>query len=78
MGSQEAGAGSPLQEVSSGRSGALLGALAWEEGVSWGCEAREAGAKSLLWHTILLGRRVQAVQHVRRRKPAAPVHAFIT
>ena len=34
MGPQEAGAGSPLQEASGGRSGALLRALGWKEGVS--------------------------------------------
>ena len=62
MGSQEAGAGSLLQEAGSDRSGAMLRALGWEEGVSWWCEARGAGAESLLWHTIVLGRRVQEVQ----------------
>ena len=60
-GSQEAGTGSPLQEASS-RSGAMLWALGWEEGVSWQWEARVAGAESWLWHAIVLGRRVQAVQ----------------
>ena len=40
----------------------MLRALGWEEGVSRQCEAREAGAESLLRHTIVLGRRVQAVQ----------------
>ena len=33
-GSQEAGSGSLLQEASGGRSGAMLWALGWEEGVS--------------------------------------------
>ena len=61
-GSQEAGAGSPLQEVGSGRSGMMLHALGWEEGVSLQCKAREEGAESPLRHTIVLGRRVQAVQ----------------
>ena len=47
-GSQEAGAGSLLQE-GSGRSGEKLRALGWEEGVSQQrCEAREAGAESPL------------------------------
>ena len=45
----------------SGR-GVMLWALGCEEGVSWGYEAREAGAESPLLHTIVLGRRVQAVQ----------------
>ena len=49
-GSQEAGAGSPLQEARGGRSGAMLRALGWEEGVSWWCETREAGAESPLRH----------------------------
>ena len=40
----------------------MLRALGWEEGVSQWCEAREAGAESPLWHTIVLGRRVQVVQ----------------
>ena len=40
----------------------MLRALDWEEGVSWQCKAREAGAESPLPHTIVLGRRVQAVQ----------------
>ena len=42
----------------------MLRALGWEDGVSWRCEAREAGAESLLrlQHTIVLGRRVQVVQ----------------
>ena len=62
VGSQEAGAGSPLQEAGCGRSGAMLWALGWEEGVSQRCKAREAGAESPLWHTIVLGRRVQEVQ----------------
>ena len=63
VGSQEAGAGSPLQEAGSGsRSGAMLWDLGWEEGVSRRCKAREAGAESPLTHTIVLGRRVQAVQ----------------
>ena len=57
-GSQEAGAGSPLQEAGCGRSGVVLQALGWEEGVSRQCEARETGAESRLRHTILLGRRV--------------------
>ena len=61
-GSQEAGAGSPLQEVGSCRSGEMLQALSWEEGVSPRCKAREAGVESPLRHTIVLGRRVQAVQ----------------
>ena len=61
-GSQEAGAGSLLQEAGRGRRGAMLWTLGWEEGVSWRCEAREAGAESPLPHTIVLGRRVQAVQ----------------
>ena len=62
VGSQEAGAGSLLEEAGGGRSGAMLRALGWEEGVSQWCEAREAGAESLLRHTIVLGRRVWAVQ----------------
>ena len=57
-GSQEAGAGLPPQEASSGRSGVMLRALSWEEGGSRQCEARETGAESRLRHTILLGRRV--------------------
>ena len=62
MGSQEAGAGSLLQEAGGSRSGVMLRALGWEEGVSPRCEARGAGAESLLRHTIVLGRRVQTVQ----------------
>ena len=42
--------------------GVMLLALGWEEGVSRWCEAREAGAESLLWHTIVLERREQVVQ----------------
>ena len=61
-GSQEAGAGSLLQEASSSRSGVMLWALGWEEGASLRCEAREAEAQALLWHSIVLGRRVQVVQ----------------
>ena len=61
-GSQEAGAGSLLQEASGSRSGAMLGTLVWKEGVSWWCEAREAGAESPLRHTIVLGRRIQVAQ----------------
>ena len=53
----------PLQEAGSGgRSGAMLRALGWEEGVSLRYKTREAGAESLLWHTIVQRRRVQAVQ----------------
>ena len=33
----------------------MLQPLGWEEGMSWQCEAREAGAESLLRHTIVLG-----------------------
>ena len=62
MGSQEAGAGSLLQEAGGSRSGVMLRALGWEEGVSQQCEAREAGVESPLWHTAVLGRGVQAVQ----------------
>ena len=62
VGSQEAGSGSPLQEAGGGRSRAMLRALGWEEGVSRWCEAREVGAEFPLQHTIVLGRRVQAVQ----------------
>ena len=62
MGSQEAGAGSLLQEAGGSRSGVMPGALAWEEGFSWWCEAREAGVESPLQHAIVLGRRVHAVQ----------------
>ena len=40
----------------------MLRALGWEERVSWWREARETGAESPLRHTIVLGRRVQAVQ----------------
>ena len=40
----------------------MLWALGWEEGVSRWCEEWEAGAESLLQHTVVLGRRVQAVQ----------------
>ena len=40
----------------------MLHAQGWEEGVSRRCKAREAGAESPLTHTIVLGRRVQAVQ----------------
>ena len=61
-GSQEAGAGSPLQEAGGGRSGAMLQSLGWEKGVSQRCKAREAGEESPVRHTIVLGRRVQAVQ----------------
>ena len=50
------------REASGGRSGAMLRALGSEEGVSRQWEAKEAGMESLLWHTIVLGRRVQAVQ----------------
>ena len=45
-----------------GKSGAMLPALGWEEGLSQQCEAREAGAESPLRCTIVLGRRVQVVQ----------------
>ena len=62
MGSQEAGAGSLLQEAGNGRSPVMLQALGWEEGVSWQFEARDIGVESPLWHTIVLGRRVQEVQ----------------
>ena len=51
-----------LQEASGSRSEAMLQALGWEEGVPRHYKAREAGAESLLRHTIVLGRRVQAVQ----------------
>ena len=51
-----------LQEAGGSRNGAMLRALGWEEGVSPQCKAREEGAESPLWHTIVLGRRVQAVQ----------------
>ena len=50
------------QEAGSSRSGAMLQALGWEEGVSWLCKAREARLESLLRHTVVLGRRVQVVQ----------------
>ena len=60
-GSQEAGTGSPLQEAGGGRSGVMLRALGWEEGMSQWCEAREVGAESPLWHTIVLGGTVQVV-----------------
>ena len=60
--SQEAGTGSLLQEGGGGRSGEILWALAWEEGVSQRCEARGAGEEFPLLHTIVLGRRLQAVQ----------------
>ena len=40
----------------------MLWALGWEEGVSKQHEAREAGAEFQLQHTIVLERRVQAVQ----------------
>ena len=62
VGSQEAGARSLLQEARGSRNGATLRALGWEEGVSRWCEARGAGAESPLWHTIVLGGRVPAVQ----------------
>ena len=52
----------PLQEAGGGRSGAMLGALGQEEGVSRQWEAREAGAESLLRHAVVLGKREQAVQ----------------
>ena len=42
--------------------GVMLWALDWEEGVSRWCEAREAGAESLLRHAVVLGKREQAVQ----------------
>ena len=51
-----------LQEASGGSSGAMLQALGWEEGGPRQYKAREAGAESLLRHTVVLGRRVQAVQ----------------
>ena len=41
MGLQEVGAGSPLQEAGSGRSGAMLQALGWEEGESPWCKTME-------------------------------------
>ena len=40
----------------------VLRALGWEEAVSRRYEAREAEAESPVWHTIVLGKRVQAVQ----------------
>ena len=40
----------------------MLWSLGWEERGSQWCKAREAGAESPLQHTIVLGRRVQAVQ----------------
>ena len=40
----------------------MLWTLGWEDGVSRGCRAREAGAESPLRHTLVLGRRIQAVQ----------------
>ena len=40
----------------------MLPALGWEEGVSWRCKARETGAESPLWHTVVLRRRVQGAQ----------------
>ena len=51
-----------LLEVSGNSSGEMLRALGWEEGVCGWCEATEAGTESPLQHTIVLGRRVQAVQ----------------
>ena len=45
-GSQEAEAGSLLQEAGGGRSGVMPWALRWKEGVSQLCEAREAGVES--------------------------------
>ena len=51
-GSQGAGVGSLLQEAGGCRSGAMLRALGWEEGVSRPCEAREAEVESLLPDTI--------------------------
>ena len=67
-GSPEAGAGSLLQEAGGGKSGVMLRALGWEEGVSQLCQAREAGAESLLQHSIVLGRSVQAVQALQEKK----------
>ena len=57
-GSQEAGAGSPLQEASGKQGWVMLLSLGWEGQVSWRCKAREAGAESLLQHAMVLGRRV--------------------
>ena len=59
---EEAGAGVLLQDAGGSRSGVMLRALGAEEGVSWRCKAREPGLESLLWYTIVLGRRVQVVQ----------------
>ena len=55
VGSQEAGAGSPLQEADSSRSGVMLRALG-----SRGCPggAKQGRQESPLQHTIVLGRRV--------------------
>ena len=51
-----------MQEACGGRSGVMLRALGWEEGVPQQHGAREAGAESLLCHTIVLGKRVHVVQ----------------
>ena len=62
-GSQEAGPGSPLQEAGGGRRGVMLRALGWEEGGVPAVRSKGVlGPESLLRHTIVLGRRVQAVQ----------------
>ena len=46
----------------------ILRARGWEKGVSWQCEVREAGAESPLRHTMVLGRRVEAVQARSEKK----------
>ena len=68
VGSQEAGTGSLLREACGGKSGVMLRALGWEEVVPGRCEPREAGAESPLQHTVVLGRRVQAVQARQEKK----------
>ena len=51
VGSQEAGAGSPLQEAGSSRSGVMLRALGWEERVSRWCKTREAGVPTAAYYS---------------------------
>ena len=45
------GAGSPLQEAGSDRSGVMLRALGWEQRVSRRCKAREAGVPAAAYYS---------------------------
>ena len=40
----------------------MLQTMGWEGGLSRWCEAREAVVESLLWLSVVVGRRVQVVQ----------------